>query len=101
MSYEVIAKFTARSGRRDELVQHLIRAADLLGADPDCLHYLVSTSEEADAVWVTEVWTDRDAHAASLEREDVRALVGHARPLIAGMSDRHELEVQGGKGLRP
>ncbi len=50
-------------------------------------------------MWVSEVWTDQDAHDASLEPEDVRALIQEARPLIAGMSDQTQLTIHGGKGL--
>jgi len=38
-------------------------------------------------------------HDASLEPEDIQALIQKARPLIAGMSDQTQLTVQGGKGL--
>lgn len=100
MAYGLVGKFSAQPGRRDELLEHLLRAAELLEANPSCLHYLVSTSEEPDAVWVSEVWTDKDAHAASLEPEEIRALIQRARPLIAGISDRTELQVHGGKGLQ-
>ena len=99
MTFGVFGKFTAQPGKRDELVSRLLEAAELLERDPGCLLYVVSTSDEPDAVWVTEAWTDRAAHAASLEPADVRALIQQARPLIAGMSHRTELTVQGGKGL--
>lgn len=99
MSYGLFGKFSAQPGKRDELVQYLLQAAALLEANPDCLLYVVSTSEDPDAVWVSEVWVDRAAHDSSLEPEDIRALIHRARPLIAGMSDRTELAVCGGKGL--
>ena len=38
-------------------------------------------------------------HAASLTREDVRALIGRGRPLIAGAGERFEVIPLGGKGL--
>lgn len=50
-------------------------------------------------MWVCEVWTDQAAHDASLEPDDIRAIIGQARPLIAGMSDQVRLDVRGGKGL--
>ena len=102
MAYGLFGGFTAQPGRRDELVGHLLEAAELLGRDPRCLHYVVSTSpegEEPDAVWVSEVWTDQAAHDGSLEPEDVRALITRARPLIAGMAAQRSLDVRGGKGL--
>lgn len=97
--FGLIGKFSAQPGQRDTLVRYLLDAADLLRQNPECLHYVVSTSDEPDAVWVSEVWTGRDAHAASLEPEEIRSLIQDARPLIAGISDRTELSVQGGKGL--
>ena len=100
MTYGLVGKFTAQPGHRGELRDLLLEAARLLEADPGCLQYLVGTApEDDDGVWVTELWTDRAAHAASLEPEAVRAVIQRARPLIAGMSDRTELDVLGGKGL--
>lgn len=99
MTYGLFGKFAARSGKREELVQLLLAAAQLLERDPGCIHYVVSTSDDPDAVWVSEVWTDQGAHDRSLDPEDIRGIVQQARPLIAGMSDRTELTVHGGKGV--
>ena len=49
-------------------------------------------------MWVSELWTSVAAHDASLEPEDIPALIQEARPLITGMSDQTQL-VHGGKGL--
>jgi quinol monooxygenase YgiN len=84
---------------RDDLVTYLLQAAKLLEHNPGCIHYIVSTSDEPEAVWVYEIWTNVDAHDASLDPEDIRALIQKARPLIAGMSDQTQLAVIGGKGL--
>ncbi len=99
MAYGLFGKFTAHPGKRDELVGYLLQAAELLERNPGCIHYVVSTSDEPEAVWVSEVWTEQAAHDASLEPDDIRALIKEARPLIAGMSDQTELTVHGGKGL--
>ena len=99
MRYGLVGKFTAQPGKRDELASILLRAAELLEGNEDCIHYLISTTDEADAIWVTETWTNKAAHDASLEPPDVRALIGLAMPLIASMSDQLELDVIGGKGL--
>jgi hypothetical protein len=45
------------------------------------------------------VWTDRDAHAGSLDLPGVRDVIGRARPIIADMAERIELIPTGGKGL--
>ena len=99
MTYGLLGSFTAQTGQRDQLVAYLLRAAELLGGNPGCLHYVVSTSTDPDTVYVSEVWIDKAAHDSSLEPEDIRALITEARPLIAGMGSQTELDVHGGKGL--
>jgi quinol monooxygenase YgiN len=99
MTYGLFGKFTAQPGRREDLVAILRQAADALHGDSGCLHYVVATSDEPEAIWVWEVWTDRAAHDASLEPPAVREIITSAMPLIAAMSDQTELAVVGGKGL--
>ena len=70
-----------------------------MGAVPGCLMYLVSTTQDADEVAITELWTDEAAHDASLQAPGVGELIGKARPVIAGVSGRNVLTVLGGKGL--
>src|ERR1017187_2946209 len=88
MNYGFFGKFSVQADRRDDLVNYLLQAAKLLEGNPGCIHYIVSTSEEPEAVWVSEVWTSVAAHDASLEPEDIQALIQAARPLITGMSDQ-------------
>lgn len=97
--YGLFGKFTAQPGKRDELAAILLQASELLQHNEGCVHYLISTNDEADAVWVSEVWTDKEAHDASLEPDDVKAVIQQAMPLIASMSDQTELQVLGGKGV--
>jgi len=97
--YGFLAKFTAHPGKRDDLVALFLHVAESLQSDSGCLHYLINTSVEPDAIWVTEVWTTKAAHDASLEAEDMKPLIGQALPLIASISDQTELRVVGGKGL--
>jgi len=100
MTYGLFGNFTAQPGKRDDLVGYLLRAAELLEPNADCIHYIVSTSNEPDVVYVSEIWSDQVAHDASLQPARIRALIEEARPLIAGMSDQTHLTVHGGKGLR-
>jgi quinol monooxygenase YgiN len=90
--------FTAQPGHGDELAEILLTAADGLRGDDSCLLYVVSREGE-DKVWVTEVWTDREAHDASLRAPGVPEMIERARPLIAGMAGRAEFEPLGGKGV--
>ncbi len=99
MTYGLFGKFTAPAGNRDELVGHLLQAAKLLERNAACIHYAVGTTEEPEGVWVWEAWTDKAAHDASVDDEDVRELIQKARPLIAGISHQTELTIHGGKGV--
>ena len=98
--YGMHGRIVARSGHGDELAAILREAAAGLEADPDCLLYIVSRAAgDPDSVWVTEAWTDRTAHAASLEQPAARELIARARPIIASFTDRAEFRPEGGKGL--
>jgi quinol monooxygenase YgiN len=57
-----------------------------------------SATDDPDAIWITEAWRTKEDHDASLQREDVRAVITTARPLIAAM-EGFEITPLGGKGL--
>src|SRR2546423_13120253 len=97
--FGLYGKIIVQAGQRDALVALLLEAAALLWDDPDCELYVVNVSPtEPDVMWVTEVWSSQEAHAASLARDDVRALIQRGMPLIAG-GERTEVVPVGGKGL--
>lgn len=100
--YGLLGKFVAQPGARDALAAALRDAAELLRAVDGCLIYLVSLDgEDPQGIWVHEVWEDQEAHGASLGLDAVQQLIKTARPLIADMTDRHELQPLGGVGLQP
>jgi quinol monooxygenase YgiN len=93
-------RIDAIAGHGDELAALLQEAATVMDDVDGCLLYLVSRVADApDAVVVVEVWRDREAHAASLQLEAVRDVIGRAAPVIAGMTERVELEPIGAAGL--
>ncbi len=95
--YGLIGKFHTVPGERDALAAILI---DGVGGMPGCLSYVVAHDpDDADALWVTEVWTDADAHRASLELPSVQSAIARGRPLIAGFGERFETRPVGGHGL--
>jgi quinol monooxygenase YgiN len=99
-SYGMHGHFKAQPGKGDELAALLLEAADVLGDMAECRLYLISRSlDDADTVWVTEAWTSRAAHEASLTDERVRVLIQRAAPVIAGASEAMEMRPQGGKGV--
>jgi quinol monooxygenase YgiN len=98
--YGMHVRFTAQPGRGDELERLLLEAADGVRLLDECRLYLVSRSpDEPDAVWVTEAWTSREAHDASLTDPAARALIVQAMPLLSGAPLATTLRPVGGKGL--
>jgi len=98
--FGMYGKVMAQPGKRDALVEVLLEAAEMLGDMPECELYIVNVvPDEPDAIWVTELWASEQAHARSLQREDVRALIQRGMPLIAGMAEQMTLTPVGGKGV--
>ena len=99
--YGYVGKLAAKDGKGDELAAILLEAANLMSSTPGCLVYLVSKdAKNPDLIWVTEVWTTKDAHDASLQAEAVRALIARAMPLLDGGPEPGlELDVVGGHGI--
>ncbi len=100
MGYGLCGKIVASPGQGEVLARHLLDAAAALGDVAACRLYLVSRDvHDPDAMWVVEVWDDADAHRASLDLDAVQQLITRARPVIAEMGERFELEPLGGKGF--
>ena len=80
--FGMIGKMKAVTGKRDELVAILGSGTDAM---PGCLAYLISEdAKDADAIWITEIWKDKQSHAASLALPAVKEAIRVGRPLIAG-----------------
>lgn len=86
--YGLIGQMLAAPGKRDELLAILGESTDEM---PGCLSYVIAKDpSNADALWITEVWTDKDVHAASLKLPAVQAAIAKARPIIAGFPQHFE-----------
>ena len=95
--YGLIGQMKAAPGKRDDLVAILSESTEGM---PGCLSYIVAKdAADADALWITEVWTDKGSHAASLKLPSVQAAIAKARPIIAGFGHRFETVPVGGVGL--
>lgn len=99
MKYGLFGSFVAKDGKRDELLAILQEASNLLMQNNGCIHYIVSTSDEPNTIWVYETWTSKDAHNKALEPEGIRLLIQKAMPLIESTGTQTELSVRGGKGV--
>ena len=84
--YGLISQLMAKPEHRDELVRIL---AENTKGMPGCLSYVIALdATRDDAIWITEVWTDNESHAASLKLPSIQAAMTEGRPLITGMGSR-------------
>ncbi|HET9159151.1 MAG TPA: antibiotic biosynthesis monooxygenase family protein [Caulobacteraceae bacterium] len=95
--YGLIGKMIAQPGRRDDL---LVILEAQVGPMPGCLSYVIAKDpQDANALWITEVWEDTASHQASLSLPQVKAAIHQAMPLIASVDHRVETEPVKGIGL--
>lgn len=96
--YGLIGQMLAAPGKRDELLAILGEGTNDM---PGCLSYVIAKDPtNVDALWITEVWTDKDAHAASLKLPSVQAAIAKGRSIIAGFPQRFETTPVIGHGLK-
>ena len=99
MRYGIFVKMTARPGKRDAVVAILLRdveKANTVGCD---LYVVNLAPDSPDVIWVTEVWTSREAHRASLQLPSVKQAIAEAMPMLTGDFKQIEVDVVGGLGL--
>lgn len=95
MTFANVGTLGAAPGRRDELAAILTRPTPEL-RDAGCLLYEVGVSDgQPDTVFVVELWTNEDAHRASLAIPAVIASIAEARPLLSGEFGGHRFTVVG------
>ncbi len=86
--YGLIGRMRAVAGKRGELVEILNAHAVQM---PGCRSYVVALDlDDADLIWVTEVWDSATAHKDSLDMPEVKQTIAKARPLIAGFDSHTE-----------
>lgn len=79
--FGIFGKLATQPGKRDDVLAIFEEAS--LDAMPGCHLYLVAISDaDPDALYITEVWDDEDAHEASLQIPDVRATIERAMPML-------------------
>jgi len=95
--YGLIGKIKVVPGQRDALISILI---DGVSGMPGCRSYIVAQDPtDVDAIWVTEVWDNKESHKASLGLPSVQQAIAKGRPLMAGFGERFETVPVGGQGL--
>ncbi len=95
--YGLIGSFTAKPGERAALAAAML---DGIQAMPGCLSYVVAEDpDNADKLWITEVWDSEESHKASLQLPSVKAAIQKAMPLIAAFGSGQVTRPLGGHGL--
>jgi len=98
--YSLFGKFTVSEGNRDTLVEILLEAAESMKNLEECEIYTVNINEsEPHSVYVYEVWSNENAHQASLSLEATQTLIKRAKPIMTGMERISTLQTKGGKGV--
>jgi quinol monooxygenase YgiN len=100
--YAMTGKLTALAGKRDALVEILLRASNIVSQFSECRAYVINEDiGNETCVWVFEVWDDKESHDTSLKNEQVRSLISEAMPLMDGSPAGAELRIVGGYGITP
>ena len=96
--YGLIGKMICAEGQRAALGRILLEGS--VGM-PGCLSYVIAEdSGDPNALWITEVWDNRESHQNSLSLPSVQRAIAKGRPMIAGFGERFETAPIGGAGLR-
>jgi quinol monooxygenase YgiN len=93
----LIGKMMAAPDQRDALIAILLEATEDM---PGCLSYVVAKDvREPNAIWISEVWDNKESHQASLSLPAVRDAIARAKPLIESFAMHVITEPVGGAGL--
>jgi len=86
--YGLITQILTAPENRDTVIGCLQGGSKAM---PGCLSYVVAKDvTHEDAIWVTELWTDKQSHQNSLALPQVQQTIAKARPLITGFGTRAE-----------
>lgn len=98
MSYALVNKMTTKDGKRDEVLDILLKSGSAFDENEHCLMYLVSKDKNApNVIWVHDIWTDAESHEQSMQDETMQQYIKQAMPLLEGMPQQFEIELVGGK----
>ena len=93
------AKATAKPGRGGELADLMLEVAATLDGFPGCELYVINrAAEDADVVWVTEIWSSQEAVDASLAAARASALMPKVMAVVESF-ERIDVVPVGGVGL--
>lgn len=99
MKFGMQAVLTAAPNKGNALAQIMLEASAIVASLQGCELYVVQQAlRDETKVLITEIWASQADHQASLSNELVLALIGRAKPIIAGM-EHHPAQFLGGHGI--
>lgn len=97
--FSVYGRMTALPGRRDELIDVLLDGFRVSGEAGGLLGYSISTAlDDADTLWLTQLWSDKATHDAVTRSEPVATVTRRMVPLLTGQPEGsygHAVHVHG------
>ncbi|MFE1318326.1 putative quinol monooxygenase [Kitasatospora phosalacinea] len=83
-TFSVYGRLTALPGRREELVALLLEGLRAGGDNSGLLDYSINTvPDDPDTIWLTQLWTDKEAHDTTTRSEPVTAVTRRLPALLA------------------
>lgn len=99
MTIAVVAKITAQSGKRADVVAGMATMLAHVESEAGTLVYNVLEDQaDADVVWVYEEYSDQAALDAHSSSDAMKALGGSIGPFLAGRPELFFTAIAGGKG---
>jgi quinol monooxygenase YgiN len=84
----ILAKLTAQSGKRDELVEALGPLVDAVNGEAGTELYVLHTSPtDPDVVWFYELYTDQESLQAHSKSDAMKQVGSRLAGLLAGPPD--------------
>ncbi|MGB9098759.1 putative quinol monooxygenase [Erwinia sp.] len=88
----IVAKFTARPGKADELKKVLNNGVKPARAEAGCLHYdLYRSVEDGNVFLFHETWLNEEAVGIHGEQPHFKTLMADAGPLLAQPPEVHKI----------
>lgn len=89
MKFGMQAVLTASEGNGDQLADIMLSASQVVSKLEGCELYLVQQSlTDENQILITELWSSKENHQASLKNEDVLSLITKAKPIIVAMDGK-------------
>jgi len=93
-AYGIIGQMKIADGKRGTLIEILAAGTQNM---PGNISYVISEDNaDENALWVTEYWETKEAHAASLQLPSVQVAIAKGRPMIEGFGHRFEVTPKAG-----